>query len=83
MSWSINLIGKTENLTKALNEQSEKLAGMSKTEFDAVLPHLVALVEQNFNGTDSPVMQLQASGHGHDNYRNCTVTLSFLGGQLV
>jgi hypothetical protein len=83
MSWSLTLIGKTDNIVKALKEQSDKLSGGSKVEFDAALPHLVGLVEQNFNATDNPVMQIQASGHGHDNYRQCTVTLSFLGGQLV
>lgn len=83
MSWSVTLIGKTENIVAALKAHSEAMAGLSKVEFDAALPHLCGLVEQNFNTDGSPVMQLQASGHGHDNYRQCTVTLSFLGGQLV
>ena len=85
MSWSITLIGKPENIVAALKEQSEKLSGMSKTEFDDALPHLVGLVEQNFNTTTTagPVINLTASGHGYDNYRQCTVSIQPLAGNLV
>lgn len=83
MSWSITLIGKTDNIVKALEEQSAKLEGGSKVEFDAALPHLVGLVKENFNNIGNPVMQLTAAGHGHDSYRHCTVSLQFLGGTLV
>lgn len=83
MSWSIVLIGKTENIVKALEEQSEKLSGGSKVEFDAALPHLVGLLNQNFTNEGNPVMQLTANGHGYDTYRQCNVELKSLGGQLV
>lgn len=83
MSWSITYIGKAANISAALKEHSTKLQWPSKIEFDAALPHLVGLVEQNFNSENSPVMQLTASGHGHDNYRQCAVSLQSLGGYLV
>lgn len=67
MSWSIALIGKPENVVKALHQESEKLSGQSKIEFDDAKPHLIGLVEQNFNSNhpDSvPVIKLTASGSG-------------------
>lgn len=64
MSWSINFIGKPENVTKALEEHSAKLDGQSKVEYDDALPHLIGLVKQTF-GSQSPMMNLKASGHGY------------------
>lgn len=63
MSWSINFIGKPENVVNALNEHSTKLDGQSKAEYDKALPHMVGLVEQNF-GNDNPMVKIAASGHG-------------------
>jgi hypothetical protein len=66
MSWSITLIGNPENIATALTAQSEKLEGQSKVEFDSALPHLAALVKENFNaGGPTPVIKLAASGHGY------------------
>lgn len=62
MSWSISLFGKPDKIVEALKAESEKQSGQSKVEFDAALPHMSALVSQNF-GDDYPV-QLTASGHG-------------------
>lgn len=83
MSWSITFIGKADHIANALKEQSAKLQGPSKVEYDAALPHLVGLVEQNFNNAGSPVLQITANGHGHDTYRQCTVSIQFLAGLLV
>lgn len=84
MSWSVSFIGKAENVAKALKENSNKLSGLSKTEYDDALPHFIGLVEQNFQKTaDSPLIQITAAGHGHDNYRQCTCSIQHLGGQLV
>lgn len=83
MSWSITFIGKSENVSKALEDHSTKLSGQSKEEYDAALPYLMGLVQQNFNKDNSPVIQITASGHGYNDYRNCLVTLTSLGGQLV
>ncbi len=83
MSWSVTFIGKTENIAKALEEQSAKMEGLSKVEFDAALPHLIGLVNQNYSNNGNPVMRITASGHGYDTYRQCTVTLEHTGGVLV
>jgi hypothetical protein len=87
MSWSINFIGKPENVAAALVEQSAKMDGQSKVEYDAALPHFVALVKENF-GPNPPFVKLAASGHGFETnkegrYRQCSVTLEFIHGTLV
>lgn len=88
MSWSINLIGNPDNIVKALEAQSPKLTGNSKTEYDAALPHLVGLVQQNFNKSAPPIIKLSANGHGYSvndeaQYNNCNVSIESLGGMLV
>lgn len=83
MSWSICIIGKPENVAIALEKESEKLSGQSKVEFDAALPHFVALVKENF-GENPPMMKITANGHGHgDHYRNCTVSIELIYGTIV
>lgn len=64
MSWSITFVGKPDNVVKALGEQSAKLDGQSKLEYDSVLPHLVGMVKENF-GNQSMIVKLTASGHGY------------------
>lgn len=86
MSWSISFIGKPEKVVEALNANSEKLSDNSKIEYDAALPHLVALVNENF-GNDYPV-KLAASGSGYSvngeqKNRNLTVSLEVVYGLLV
>ena len=66
MSWSIQFIGKPENVVKALNEQSVKFNNQSRVEYDSALPHMVALVKENF-GPDDIVLKIIASGHGMAN----------------
>lgn len=67
MSWSVTIIGHPANVGAALTAQSETLEGQSKVEFDSALPHMVALVNGNFNpaGSPLPVIKLAASGHGY------------------
>ena len=62
MSWSVQFVGKPEKVAEALTAQSATMNGESKVEYDSALPHLVALVNENF-GTGYPV-KLAASGHG-------------------
>jgi len=62
VSWSINLMGTPENVAKALDEESGKLSGQSKLEYDEALPHLKGLVAQNFGGSN--LIDLEASGSG-------------------
>ncbi len=50
MSWSVNFIGRSEEIIKYLDDYSVKMegGGQSKIEYDDALPHLKALVLQNF-----------------------------------
>lgn len=87
MSWSVTFIGKPENVVNALEEQSAKMEGYSKVEYDSALPHLSGLVKENF-GTPSMVIKLTASGHGYasdgkDINRQCTASLEMFYATLV
>jgi hypothetical protein len=86
MSWSVTFIGKPENVSKALKENSEKLSGYSKDEYDAVLPDMDALVSQNFNVTPEhcPLVKITASGHGSkDTYGYFVCSIETMSGVLV
>lgn len=67
MSWSVQFIGQPVKVAEALTAQSATLSGQSKEEFDAALPHLTALVNQNFDVANpaSCVIKLAANGHGY------------------
>jgi len=85
MSWSITLIGTPVNINAALDAESEKLTGMSKTEFDDAKPHLQQLCLQNTceNQPDRAI-KLSANGHGSMRdgkweYRNCNVSIEGVG----
>ena len=87
MSWSITLVGKPENVAKALEDNSAKLNGQSKTEYDAALPHIVALVKENF-GQNPPMLKVAASGSGYATggeqvQRNCIVSIEAWYGTIV
>ena len=87
MSWSICFIGKPENVVTALEEQSKKMDGQSKVEYDAALPHFAALVKENF-GNRQAILKITASGHGYavneeQQNRQCTVNIETLWGTLV
>lgn len=62
MSWSVSFLGEPQKVGKALYDESEKMSGQSKIEYDSALPHLVALVHENF-GT-SYLIKVDANGHG-------------------
>lgn len=87
MSWSINFIGKPENIVTAIQEESKRLegSGASKTEYDAAMPNIIALVKQNFSDNEGyPILEISAYGHvSGSNYGSCTVSIKPLGGQLV
>lgn len=87
MSWSVTFIGKVENVVAALEEQSKKMEGQSKVEFDSVLPHLVGIAKENF-GMDNPLLKVTASGHGYaadgkQVNRQCVVNVERVYGMLV
>ena len=85
MSWSISFMGAPRNVAIALKNESEKLSGESKVEYDAALPHMVGLVEQNFENV--PMVKINASGHGYVNGENeerqCSVAIDPVYTQLV
>jgi hypothetical protein len=87
MSWSVTFIGKPENVATALEQQSEKMDGQSKVEYDAALPHFVALVKENF-GANAPIVKIAASGHGYaeggeQKNRQCAVNIELIYGAIV
>jgi len=69
MSWGISFVGKPMNVSTAIKAESGKLEGVSKIEYDKAVPHLAALVEQNFakpgSGYAEPTIKLTASGSGY------------------
>lgn len=75
MSWSIDFIGSPENVSKVLEEHSTKISGQSKVEYDAVLPHIKALVEQNVNNNYPFAIKVNGNGHG-DTTGNNSVNIS-------
>lgn len=92
MSWSIALIGKPENVAKAIEDHGQKLDGQCKVEYDAASPHLAALVRENYvangSGHVPPIVKIEASGSGGakgdvQTYRNCTVKIENLYNTLV
>jgi len=67
MSWNITLIGKPANIVKALDEESQKMDGQSKVEFDSVKDHIAGIVAQNFEApaNQQPILKVTAAGHGY------------------
>lgn len=89
MSWSVGFVGKPENVAAALEKESGNMSGQSKAEYDAALPHLVALVKENF-GPNPNMIRITASGHGTINYdtkeqieRHCSVNIENIWGVIV
>lgn len=83
MSFSVSYIGTVRGLKAQLAKHSNELYDQSKAEFDAVLPAMNAILEQNVSS--SPVvLQLEASGHasfdkGEKVYGSCSVNVRPLG----
>ncbi len=86
MSWSISLIGKSDAVIAAIEEESTKLSGQSRTEFDGIKEHLKGLVAANSG--QYAIVRLEANGHaafddGSKTYSTCTVTLTPFYGRFV
>lgn len=81
MSFSISVVGKPEAIKRRLAEESTRLLGQSKAEFDAVLPSLNTILDQNVgNGA----VRLDANGHAsfkgdEKTYGQCSVSVSNIG----
>lgn len=76
-------IGSPENVINALKDHSNKIDGKSKEEYDAVLPNIVGIVEQNYCTAYPATISVSANGHANDGYSSCNVTVSQLAGQIV
>ena len=81
MSFSVTFVGKPEAVKRKLAEHSQVLRDQSKTEFDAIVPSLEMILDQNVgNG----VVRLDANGHasfaeGTKTSGTCQVQVSVLG----
>lgn len=89
MSWSVSCVGTRDAICRHLDEQSTKLTGFSKEEFDAALPHMKGLVNQNISkSAPNRLIKLVASGHGSKSGDeitdlNCVVSIEPFWGHLV
>ncbi len=89
MSWNITLIGKPANIVQALEDESQKMEGQSKVEFDSVKDHIAGIVAQNFETTiEQPLLKVTASGHGYavegeQKQRTAVVNIEALYGKVV
>lgn len=63
MAWSVNLIGTCPKIAEALRGEAARLTGADKLQFDAALPHLLALLALNLDENGSLAFQLGAAGH--------------------
>lgn len=81
MSFSVTYIGRPDAIKRRLATHSEELTGQSKEEFDAVLPSMNRILDQNVGGS---ALRLEANGHasfadGKKTYGACQVSISILG----
>jgi len=81
MSFSVSFVGKPKAIKRKLAEESARLTGQSKEEFDAVCPALDTILDQQMgNGA----VHLSANGHatfvaGAKTYGTCQVEVKTLG----
>ncbi len=89
MSWTFDAIGTPEKLAVALIEETARLSGDSKEEFDRAIPALHSLLVMNVSKNfPQRVLHLCANGHasrsgGEVVDSTCNVSLSGLSAKLV
>ncbi len=93
MSWSFSCIGKPENVADALQSHGQTIVGdQSRLEFYTALPHLLALVQQNFvvpgSGYGAPTLDVDFCGCGTEHggvqvHRNCMVSIKLCNRPIV
>jgi hypothetical protein len=82
MSFSVSFVGKPEAIKRQLAKQSALLTHQSKEEFDAILPALETVLDQNVN---EYAVQLNASGYasfdqaGKKTHGTCSVEVKPIG----
>jgi hypothetical protein len=87
MSWHVSFIGTPERVVKALEDNSQRLDGQSKLEYDSASPHLVGIVRENF-GEEGVLLKVTASGSGYSvngdqKSRSCVTSIERIYGLLV
>ncbi len=92
MSWSVRIIGNAENVIKKLEEYSNIWKDETKKEFDDAKPHLIALINQNFDKknttNNNKIIEIVADGHGFSTNgeavnRNLNVSIQGKYGDIV
>ncbi len=90
MSWSFQGIGYPDKVIEALEADKAHHNGQYLEEYLAALPHLVALVKQNFSEPENPqpVVEIEASGtgwarEGQQVFRNCEVSIKTIWKKLL
>lgn len=84
MSWSVFFIGTPEKVVNALEKHAEGHQGTTKEEYDAALPHLIGLINQNYNkDADNVIIKIDANGSGYANTRTCNVSISHMYGVIL
>lgn len=82
MSFSVTFVGKPDAIKRKLAEESARLTDQSKAEFDAVLPALETILDQQVG--QGKAVRLSANGHanftaGVKTYGSVNVEVSQLG----
>lgn len=81
MSWSYSGVGKVEELCRSIDTNAAQQSGQCKIEMDAAVPHLKALLNQNFDKNNPElIMEITAYGSGwckdgEQVERSCSVTI--------
>lgn len=62
MRWNVSIAGNPDTVKKALKTESGKLAGDQKKEFEAVKPHLEAIVALHHDADPNRMVKCEVSG---------------------
>ena len=85
MSFSVSFVGRPDAIKRELENESQRLTGASKEEFDAIRPALEAVIDQNVAASGpSPALHVEANGHasfvdGIKTFGQCSVGVKRLG----
>lgn len=83
MSWNAYYIGTPDKIVEALTKQSQSLTSNSKIEFDAALPHIIGLIQQNKGKDKPPMLEISANGSAWDGQSSCTVSIKNMGSNVL
>lgn len=83
MSWSAHFMGTPDKIVEALTKQSQNLTSNSKIEFDAALPHMIGLIQQNKGKDKPPLLEFSGNGSAWDGQSSCTISIKNLGSNVL